>query len=566
MAEENAMSRNDRMRELGRWEISSEIGYSKKKRKNLFSGQTKEQRAEAKKLARRARSFAIAQEESGANQLADQALRSFVKEYNNRIALHGMVEGDMPSSFHILEAFVEYIPHLLNFRILPERDYQIDASDFLEFASGTECPADQLAAAYELIDGEIYNVTSTTDPHDALLASDTDTVGFLAASVIRRGDEAVVMLVCGSKEKPEDVDWTQSAVPDPKPWVEGLVRRAQDEEGFKKWYMIWGDLYKTFVLARYDLSRQTLLERAIGWESDVHWQWVTDIPAFSDLPDEKKRRMAQRLDTYKTTWRLSESVLLIPNYLNKRYEITATKKVRTELGRNATIQNQTKHAPPKSRVQFRMLRSLVVKRYTGSVGAVGRTYTSPRFQVEVEGFWRRLSNPESMGSDAAGNPIRGRTWVKAHLRYRENPPASDARIVFIKQTLRSAKAQAHGLKQKPLADTVPLPSVGKEEGISHIYVLTNPALKSDLWKIGYTDSDPEDRARQLSSTTGVPVSYLVVESWTVTDGVLAESAAHAALEDYRVTMRREFFQCQYAVLRNALVRAIEPWVITQERT
>lgn len=558
------MSRKDRMRELGRWEIPSEIGYSEKRLKDLFSGQTKEERAEAKKLARRAKSFAIAQEKSGANQLADQALRSFVKEYNNRIAVHGLVEGEMPSSFHILEAFVEYIPHLFNFRILPERDYRIDASDFLEFASGTECPADPLAVAYEVADGEVYNVTSTTDPHDTLLASDTDTVGFSAASVIRRGNEAVVMLVCGSKEAPEEVDWTRNAVPDPKPWVKGFVQRAQGKEKFKKWYMIWGDLYKKFVLARYDLSRQTILERAVGWESDAHWQWVTDIPAFSDVPDEQKRNMAQRLDTYKTTWRLSESVLLIPSYLSKRYEVTATKKVRTELGRDTTIQNQTKHAPPKSRVQFRMLRSLVVKRDKEFIGAVGRTYTPPRFQVEVEGFWRRLSNQESMGSDAVGNPVQGRTWVKAHLRYRENPPASDARIVFIKQTLRSAKAQAHGLRQKPLADTVPLPSAQNEEGFSHVYVLTNPALKSDLWKIGYTDGDPEDRARQLSSTTGVPVSYLVVESWSVTDGVLAESAAHAALEDYRVTTRREFFQCQYAVLRRALVRAIEPWVDTHE--
>jgi hypothetical protein len=210
-----------------------------------------------------------------------------------------------------------------------------------------------------------------------------------------------------------------------------------------------------------------------------------------------------------------------------------------------------------------MLRSLVVKRDEKSVSAVGRTYTPPRFQVEVEGFWRRLSNPKSMGSDAAGNPVKGRTWVKAHLRYRENPPASDARIVFIKQTLRSARAKAHGLNQEPAADTIPAPSVGVEEGISHVYVLTNPALKTDLWKIGYTDGDPEERARQLSATTGVPVSYLVVESWTVTDGALAESAAHAALEDYRVTTRREFFQCQYAVLHTTLLRAIEPWIIKE---
>jgi hypothetical protein len=36
----------------------------------------------------------------------------------------------------------------------------------------------------------------------------------------------------------------------------------------------------------------------------------------------------------------------------------------------------------------------------------------------------------------------------------------------------------------------------------------------------------------------VVANFLVIESWAVSDGLLAETAAHAALEDYRVNMNR----------------------------
>jgi hypothetical protein len=57
----------------------------------------------------------------------------------------------------------------------------------------------------------------------------------------------------------------------------------------------------------------------------------------------------------------------------------------------------------------------------------------------------------------------------------------------------------------------------------------------------------------------VVANFLVIEPWAVSDGLLAETAAHAALGDYRVNMNREFFQLPYQQLRNTIEKTIQPW-------
>src|SRR4051812_46236154 len=79
--------------------------------------------------------------------------------------------------------------------------------------------------------------------------------------------------------------------------------------------------------------------------------------------------------------------------------------------------------------------------------------------------------------------------------------------------------------------------------VGHVYVLVNPAF-AGLVKIGCTGGSPEDRARQLSATTGVPQPYIVAYSANVVDMEAAEQRVHTLLESrgLRVTPNREFFQ------------------------
>src|SRR5207253_1669170 len=163
----------------------------------------------------------------------------------------------------------------------------------------------------------------------------------------------------------------------------------------------------------------------------------------------------------------------------------------------------------------------------------------------IKGFWRKMRDPNSSGRDEAGNPIKGKTWVKPHARYADSAEAT--KMVYIKssrgyarrpvETYRDKMATVgNGKAQASLASKI---DVGAEP--SYLYVFRSPAHGLDIYKVGYTDRNPDSRARELSSTTGSPVPFLVVQAWAVVDGHAAEIAAHKALEDYRLASNREFF-------------------------
>lgn len=77
-----------------------------------------------------------------------------------------------------------------------------------------------------------------------------------------------------------------------------------------------------------------------------------------------------------------------------------------------------------------------------------------------------------------------------------------------------------------------------------IYILTN-ALMPNLVKVGKTSHDAEARAKELSSTTGVPTNFEVYKDYDFSDEDGAERIIHQKLgERYRrVNSKREFFEC-----------------------
>ena len=82
-----------------------------------------------------------------------------------------------------------------------------------------------------------------------------------------------------------------------------------------------------------------------------------------------------------------------------------------------------------------------------------------------------------------------------------------------------------------------------------IYILLNASMPK-LLKIGKTTKSPEDRAAELSVSTGVPTPYHVAHYVLVDDCDLVEREVHKRLEAYRINDRREFFSVP---LRTALM-------------
>ncbi|WP_251416999.1 MULTISPECIES: GIY-YIG nuclease family protein [Paenibacillus] len=74
-----------------------------------------------------------------------------------------------------------------------------------------------------------------------------------------------------------------------------------------------------------------------------------------------------------------------------------------------------------------------------------------------------------------------------------------------------------------------------------IYILINESLKG-LVKIGKTSISSSERARQLSSSTGVPTPFRVAYEIFSEDCDNIEKTIHLELNDFRVNPNREFFQ------------------------
>ena len=81
----------------------------------------------------------------------------------------------------------------------------------------------------------------------------------------------------------------------------------------------------------------------------------------------------------------------------------------------------------------------------------------------------------------------------------------------------------------------------KGEGDQWVYVLRNSSMPG-LYKVGYTKLTPDERAKQLSNATGVPVPYEVAWAYRCFNGELLESEVHHAMKPYRVNNQREFFR------------------------
>lgn len=90
----------------------------------------------------------------------------------------------------------------------------------------------------------------------------------------------------------------------------------------------------------------------------------------------------------------------------------------------------------------------------------------------------------------------------------------------------------------------PAPSDAGEERPApengYVYILVNPTFANYV-KIGKTTKDPEMRAREISSGTGVPAPYSVAWDVLVHDCHEAERAIHRELAQYRARNDREFF-------------------------
>ena len=94
-----------------------------------------------------------------------------------------------------------------------------------------------------------------------------------------------------------------------------------------------------------------------------------------------------------------------------------------------------------------------------------------------------------------------------------------------------------------------------------IYILINESMPGYV-KIGRTNDNLEQRVRDLSASTSVPLPFTVFYACRVKDAIFVEHQLHDAFDNNRVNPKREFFQIApervVAALKLAEVENITP--------
>lgn len=91
--------------------------------------------------------------------------------------------------------------------------------------------------------------------------------------------------------------------------------------------------------------------------------------------------------------------------------------------------------------------------------------------------------------------------------------------------------------------------------VGWVYVLANEAMPGVL-KVGMTTSTPEKRAKELSSSSGVPYPFDVVSRYRTNDPWGHEKQVHEMLARYRVNQGREFFKAPLNIVEEACDRVM----------
>jgi T5orf172 domain len=527
---------------------------------------------EAKRRYEIAQASVRAQMNGGAGNYPDEALRTFLMQYNYRTWNYGMRR--LPMSFNVLEPFFQYEAEHIRWRLLPEVDYLFSIEDFLDFATQPATKEATVADAMTLEEGVIYNYSVYDDPTALAMQMEPDLEYVVAGtSLLRRGSELTVLIVAGEKAQSESprvykrddyVDYSGVEADESNP--EEPVRL----QGFPEYI-------QAYAACRFNITSRELELRYLMLDSGRYFVVHTDDPdsltPLSEQEIEKQLAVSDKeLKRRATLFELAKTAVLLPSYVNLRIEEVKETVQPTALAAQAkksfVARKALEKVPLDSKIFSRRILTVPSKQPSSQTPvATGRAYTAPQFEIQVKGFWRTLRDPNGIGRDEMGKPTKGKTWVKPHSRYSESPEAP--KTVFIKSSRGYARRPVENYRDKTarVANGSAQAALSSEMAVSaepsYLYVFRSPAHGLDIFKVGYTDRNPDSRARELSSTTGSPVPFLVVQAWAVVDGHAAEIAAHKALEDYRLASNREFFRGSYMILREKIEAAIATFLLKE---
>jgi T5orf172 domain. len=461
--------------------------------------------------------------------LTENSLRHFLTEFNNRAWKYGL--RSMPVMFNIMEAFFNYRKPEIYFELIEEENYLISFFDFIDYITSKEFDDNKNLIDENITSDIIYNFNVGKDLEEIKFKNDADEEFIVAGvSIIRRENEITVLMVTG-KKKTENLSIDKDSFkfdtqnPNKTEIIDEIKETLKTEEIEYEYIDEDKKFIKVLVAARIDLETMTIDARYVAEETNLMFNVVTDeIDGFlkenGDFISEQLKtayeNSREKIEGFNPIFEVIKLSLYLPYFFNSQEDAIVEEVLDTKF--------KKQFSSPLTKRKFNNVFGF--KASTKSLYSIDtNNVLSPDkiklrddlFKVQTDGYWKKLGLDE-IGLDKKGNPIHGRTWVNQNLSWFE---ANEEDLVVEKET-----------------------ELFKGKNAGFIYILRNPTMDKNIFKIGLTRNEVDDRVNQLSKTS-VPDKFYKSQEWNVKDCVKAEKEIHSRLNDYRVDPRREFFKIDY---------------------
>lgn len=520
--------------------------------------------AESKRLAREYNKALQRLAQSGAKFPANKILRELAIEYCHRYASSGLY--NQPISFNYFEPFL-HIKLLNNAAPYAEIEHEFDhlfhAEDYFDYVTSCDSGAFDISSLINLPQDQIFHFSTSGAVTDISFLNGEGREFVIAGfSMIRRGTSLHWYLIGG--EGLSQDEWQLRCSEQPEidlenlsPWKRAFLTESIAETGNQRGKprpLEGTDTYvRTVTAGEFDLKEEKHLSRCFLAEYENSFDVICDDPEVLApvKSDEDRERiivtMTERFNRSAVLWSLAEGLFQLPSYFSAR------------LALNKDTQNGTRQRVSKKKGGKGLTGEyVIIPALETNNSAPTSTITVvnlPQYEIETEGHWKRLPDGDR-GVDRHGNIVWGKTWVASSSKWK--PSGSSSTTIFVKDTLAAAKLKISEYldaaeRVQDEAGSLDFQADAKE---GELYIMRCSAMKEQIYKVGFTSGSSIERARQLSSATGVPLAFVVVKQWRHKDARKLETEVHMMLSPYRINDSREFFMANYDAIDKAIESVI----------
>jgi hypothetical protein len=458
--------------------------------------------------------------------LTEMSLRHFLKEFNHRAWEYGL--RSMPLMFNIMEAFFIYRKPEIYFELIEEENYLISFFDFIDFITSKEFEENKTLIEESITSDIIYNFNVGKDLEEIKFKSDNDEEYIIAGvSIIRRGNEITVLMIAGKKKAlnvPVIVSSSKldTENPNKSEMLDDFKETLKNQEIEYEYLDDDKKYIKVLVASRIDLETMTIDARYVAEETNLMFNILTDdIDGFlgqkDDFFSEESKKAykysREKMDAYNPIFEVIKLSLYLPYFFNSNEDVIIEEVLDTNF--------KKQYSSPINKRKFNNVfgykdsKKSLYSLDTNNIFSPDKIkLRDDLFKVQTSGYWKKLGLDE-IGLGKKGNHIHGRTWVNQNLSWFEVKEQD----LIIEKDIELFKGANAGF----------------------IYILRNPVMSKNVYKIGLTKNNVEDRANQLSKTS-VPDKFHKCQEWNVKDCDRAEKEIFLRLDKFRIDPRREFFQ------------------------